>query len=164
MDANFYICSFNRKPTHLTWDLENTDENILEISRIIEAEQIDIKRNLTNNAIPKVNDQSKDGLHPHIGQNDIESPTNSVLVALHACGDLSSAALKLFTSDSSILGIGLVSCCYHKMKEFPISKTFEECLDEKCSRYLDAIVPNANYSCIRSTYALRLASQEPFQR
>ena len=164
MDVNFYIYSINRKPTHLTWDLENTDENILEISRIIEAEQMDIKRLLAKSAIHKVNDQSNDALHPHMGQNDMESTTNSVLVALHACGDLSCAALKLFTSDSSILGIGLVSCCYHKMKEFPISKTFEECLDEKCSRNLDAIVPKADYSCIKSTYALRLASQEPFHR
>ena len=164
MDVNFYICSINRKPKHLTWDLENTDENTLEISRIIEAEQLDIKRLLSNNAIPKVHDQSKDGLHPHIGQNDIESPTNSVLVALHACGDLSCAAIKLFTSDSSILAMGLVSCCYHKMKEFPISKTFEECLDQNYSRYLDTIAPKADYSCIKSTYALRLASQEPFQR
>ena len=39
MDVNFYICSINRKPKHLTWDLENTDENTLEISQLLQ--QID---------------------------------------------------------------------------------------------------------------------------
>ena len=92
---------------------------------------------------------------------------SAVLVGLHACGELSCATIKLFASNTSIHGMCLISCCYHKMDTFPMSKKFTEYV-------FNLDMPNATLttnspgirdcSCLKSPTALRLSSQEPFSR
>ena len=94
------------------------------------------------------------------------NPTSSaLLVGLHACGDLSCSTLNLFFSNPAIHGLSLVSCCYHKMTQFPISKELKESICE----YEDISTSESGskskkLSCLRSPHMLRLASQEPFTR
>ena len=89
----------------------------------------------------------------------------AVLVGLHACGDLSVGTLNLFASNPSIHGVCLISCCYHKMKQFPVSKTYQKCCAEiNITTEHENQSSSKDYSCITSTHALRLASQEPFSR
>ena len=105
---------------------------------------------------------SPEGISEHVDR--IEQNLNqAVITGLHACGDLSSATLKWFVSNSSLVGLSLVSCCYHKMVHFPMSKTYENCIfgikkDVASNELIE------KFSCLRSPFALRLASQEPFTR
>ena len=66
---------------------------------------------------------------------DLTATTSSdrmVVTGLHACGDLSSNIISLFCSDSALVGMCLVGCCYHHNTEafetendfFPDSNTF----------------------------------------
>ena len=88
-----------------------------------------------------------------------------LLVGLHACGDLSCSTLNLFVSNPAIHGLSLVSCCYHKMTQFPISKAFKESIFEyKDIRSCNNDSMNERLSCLSSPHTLRLASQEPFTR
>jgi len=72
-------------------------------------------------------------------------------VGLHACGDLTPAILKWFIQSKST-SLFLVSCCYHKMTQraFPMS--------DYCKQNVQKDDP------LRSHFALRLASQEHFQK
>jgi len=82
-------------------------------------------------------------------------------ISLHACGDLSPAILKWFTtSDSKSTQLFLVSCCYHKMtpSSFPLSQIVSSKVASICDDDASSSSP------ITSHFALRLASQEPFER
>ena len=95
------------------------------------------------------------------GADDKLVPKPAVLVGLHACGDLSNSTLKLFVSNSEIQGLSLVSCCYHKMIQFPLSTVFKQRIFADSSENSNAA---DRLSCLKSPHALRLASQEPFTR
>ena len=67
------------------------------------------------------------------------------LVGLHACGDLTNSMMSWFCSSDHIATMSVISCCYHKMKTFPVSHFFKK------------IISNPD---LRSHFALRLACQE----
>lgn len=77
-----------------------------------------------------------------------------LLTGLHCCGDLTPAALQLFLSSTSFVGITVVSCCYHKMTlkadsgyaNFPMSSAVRTMLSDA--------------GLCLSSFALRLAAQE----
>ena len=153
--------SINRKPRQIICSLENTEESIRNLSKEIDAHRVSKPKG--DYQFPQLMVASQ-----HNYQHKYTSAVDTgvaVLVGLHACGDLSSATLNLFSSNPSIYEICLISCCYHKMKQFPISKFYQNCCVEiKVPAEPKDQSPPRDYSCITSSYALRLASQEPFSR
>lgn len=75
-------------------------------------------------------------------------PESSALIGLHACGDLTTSMIDWFSNFSSFGVLAVVSCCYHKMSQFPSSDQLKE------------ILP----SCLKSHFALRLACQDAFDK
>ena len=132
-----------------------------------------LNENLLNKATlelkePNLKRSSHDNLRENKCQNLNSVETNdsvAVLTGLHACGDLSCTTLKWFVSNPSIVGLCLISCCYHKMKGFPLSKTIDQYVFKTTETMnFDERLKTKSYSCLRSPFALRLASQEPFTR
>ena len=111
---------------------------------------------------PERNVEGPRNISEHVDRGE-RNVNKAVITGLHACGDLSSATLKWFVSNSSLVGLSLVSCCYHKMIHFPTSKTFEHCIFGT-KEGLASNELSDRFSCLRSPFALRLASQEPFAR
>ena len=146
----------NKKPRQIVRALEDTEESICELNCRLNLEfksepQLELKENLK---IDSNDNGGKDSLR--WGTQEY-CDSVAVLTGLHACGDLSGASLKWFVLNSDIVGLCIVSCCYHKMNHFPMSETYERHIFE----------PNdtiKNYACLRSSFSLRLASQEPFSR
>ncbi|XP_011641098.1 protein RRNAD1-like [Pogonomyrmex barbatus] len=99
-------------------------------------------------------------------QQEFPDVTNVCLIGLHACGDLSTSASKIFCRMNSAKLLVLISCCYHKLS---ISKSVQIPMQEK--QYFHNF-PTSN--CLRETIAeynfdvgqflrvpfLRLACQE----
>lgn len=99
-------------------------------------------------------------------QQEFPNITDVCLIGLHACGDLSTSASKIFCRMKSAKLFILISCCYHKLS---ISKSVQTSLQEK--QYFHNF-PTSN--CLRETIAaynfdvgqflripfLRLACQE----
>lgn len=99
-------------------------------------------------------------------QQEFPGFTNVCLIGLHACGDLSANASRIFCKIKSIKLFILISCCYHKLS---ISKNVHTPLQKK--QYFHNF-PTSN--CLRETIAahnfdigqflripfLRLACQE----
>lgn len=99
-------------------------------------------------------------------QQEFPDVTDVCLIGLHACGDLSTSASKIFCRMKSAKLFILISCCYHKLS---ISKSVQTPLQEK--QYFHNF-PTSN--CLRETIAahnfdigqflripfLRLACQE----
>lgn len=99
-------------------------------------------------------------------QQEFPGVTNACLIGLHACGDLSTSASRVFCKMKSVKLLILISCCYHKLS---ISKSVRTPLREK--QYFHNF-PTSN--CLRETIAeynfdigqflrvpfLRLACQE----
>lgn len=78
-----------------------------------------------------------------------DEEAKSVIVGLHACGDLSPCILKMFSESRDISGLVLVQCCFHKTARFrPRSLFFEDSAS----------------AALWSPPSLRLASQEPYSR
>uniref|UniRef100_A0A914UV63 Methyltransferase domain-containing protein n=1 Tax=Plectus sambesii TaxID=2011161 RepID=A0A914UV63_9BILA len=46
---------------------------------------------------------------------DVDDQLRSCLIGLHACGDLSSALLREFSTNESVVAVVSVGCCYHKL-------------------------------------------------
>ena len=93
-------------------------------------------------------EESQREIESHLPKSSVD---NGCLVSLHACGDLTNAILNWFVLSKkrkSFKNMSVVSCCYHKMKRFPVSKTLCDLLDSD--------------SPIRRHFALRLACQERF--
>nr|XP_012220945.1 PREDICTED: methyltransferase-like protein 25 [Linepithema humile]XP_012220946.1 PREDICTED: methyltransferase-like protein 25 [Linepithema humile] len=99
-------------------------------------------------------------------QREFPGVTDACLIGLHACGDLSTSASRVFCEMKSVKLLVLISCCYHKLS---ISKSVQTPLREK--QYFHNF-PTSN--CLRETIAtynldigqflrapfLRLACQE----
>ncbi|XP_029175954.1 methyltransferase-like protein 25 [Nylanderia fulva] len=99
-------------------------------------------------------------------QQEFPDFTDACLIGLHACGDLSASASRIFCKMKSVKLFILISCCYHKLS---ISKTVQISMQEK--QYFHNF-PLSN--CLRETIAaynfdigqflripfLRLACQE----
>ncbi|KMQ96588.1 protein rrnad1-like protein [Lasius niger] len=99
-------------------------------------------------------------------QQEFPGFTDACLIGLHACGDLSASASRIFCKIKSAKLFILISCCYHKLS---ISKNIQTPLQEK--QYFHNF-PTSN--CLRETIAghnfdigqflrvpfLRLACQE----
>ena len=145
-----------RKPIQIISALESTDRSILELSSKI--------RDIYSKELYQKNmsDETHNEATCQIVQHEGVCTHSAILVGLHACGDLSCSTLKLFASDASVLGICLVSCCYHKMKDFPMSQAFKE--RAICTYEFSEGSITKDYSDLKSPHALRLASQEPFSR
>lgn len=79
-------------------------------------------------------------------QQEFPSFTNACLIGLHACGDLSASASRIFCKIKSIKLFILISCCYHKLS---ISKNIQTLLQEK--QYFHNF-PTSN--CLRETIAM----------
>ena len=73
---------------------------------------------------------------------------NLLLCGLHSCGDLTNSMISWYLSSNQLSEIAVISCCYHKMKQFPIS----DCLKNVMKEWPE----------IASTFSLRLAAQDPF--
>ncbi|EFN62886.1 UPF0431 protein C1orf66-like protein [Camponotus floridanus] len=76
-------------------------------------------------------------------QQEFPNFTDACLIGLHACGDLSASASKIFCKINSIKLFILISCCYHKLS---ISKNIQTALQEK--QYFHNF-PTSN--CLRET-------------
>lgn len=99
-------------------------------------------------------------------QQEFPGATDACLIGLHACGDLSMSASRIFCTMKSVKLLILISCCYHKLSIF---KSVRTPLQEK--QYFRNF-PTSN--CLRETIAaydfdigqflrvpfLRLACQE----
>ena len=61
---------------------------------------------------------------------DIESSLpeheKAFLIGLHACGDLTNSMISWFCSSEKFKSLAVLSCCYHKMKDFPISMKYKK--------------------------------------
>ena len=82
---------------------------------------------------------------------DETNTKRGLLCGLHSCGELTNSMISWYLSTSRLSELAVISCCYHKMKAFPISQHIKDMI-QKC--------PEA--SSITSTYSLRLAAQDPF--
>ena len=70
---------------------------------------------------------------------------NAFLIGLHACGDLTNAILSWFCK-SNFKSMAVMTCCYHKMKSFPVSDELKRSITDP----------------LKSHFALRLGCQERF--
>lgn len=79
-------------------------------------------------------------------ENQLSTFQNGLMVGLHACGDLTNAMIKWFLCSDSFQELAVVSCCFHKMKSFPISASFQSLATP----------------ALKSHHALRLSCQDKF--
>lgn len=61
-------------------------------------------------------------------QREFPDATDVCLIGLHACGDLSTSASRIFRETKSIKLFILISCCYHKL---PVSESVRTSRQEK---------------------------------
>ena len=144
--------SIFRKPIQLIFTLEYKDESIKLLNHLINekcGDNINVKDAINDSHMTDKQEQA--------------FAKSAVLAGLHACGNLSCSTLRLFVSNPDINGLSLVSCCYHKMTEFPMSKAFNERTFDSIDRGGTNNV-NEKLYCLKSPHTLRLASQEPFSR
>ncbi|XP_076297443.1 methyltransferase-like protein 25B isoform X1 [Lasioglossum baleicum] len=103
--------------------------------------------------------------------NEFQTNSDVCLIGLHACGDLSISASKIFRNMDAARIFVMISCCYHKLSlsndvntnasadrqyfnNFPLSACFKGVIDEN----------NFDIGCFLRQPFLRLACQESAER
>ncbi|XP_078038148.1 methyltransferase-like protein 25B isoform X1 [Augochlora pura] len=104
-------------------------------------------------------------------KNEFQEDSNVCLIGLHACGDLSISASKIFRDMDTARIFIMISCCYHKLSmsedtdtntlakkqyfnNFPLSTCFQSVIDDS----------NFDIGCFLRQPFLRLACQESAER
>ncbi|XP_055538834.1 uncharacterized protein LOC129726162 isoform X2 [Wyeomyia smithii] len=93
---------------------------------------------------------------------------NLAIVGLHACADLSIAAINMFLSEESVTKIVIMPCCYHKLKpanddctifhNFPVSDQLREILSKSSCSFIGR--PFLRLGCQQTSARWQTMSQE----
>ena len=71
-------------------------------------------------------DESTERILRNIETNLQIRPNSMALIGLHSCGDLTNSMLSWFVKSKINTSIAVLSCCYHKMQNFPLSKSVQQ--------------------------------------
>lgn len=69
--------------------------------------------------------ESSDRILRNIETNLQIRPNSMALIGLHSCGDLTNTMLSWFVKSKINTSLAVLSCCYHKMQNFPLSKSVQ---------------------------------------
>ena len=140
-----YVLNFTQVQNGQLICIESSQAHVDSSFKLAQNEELAVK---TLQYTLENNEESIDQLQTKIEEkSDTSISDKSALIGLHTCGGLTNTMLYWFVN-SSFGSLSLVSCCYHKMSDFPISKAFQE------------IVPDP----LKSHFALRLACQDAFEK
>ncbi len=110
---------------HLSMALaSNTDAQIISIDMNKDFQKLGLEK--INHHLPELKNKIH-YLHQEFSQNSLgQVESESALVGLHSCGDLSTLEITTF-AQSQLKSLFNIGCCYHKIKNYqPLSKWAQE--------------------------------------